>query len=263
MSRMATMQVLNQSFRNLNDALNSYMENRNRSRYMDLKEQAQQLEAARNEALDRRNLLFETARMSSEYSPEVGNAYRYAAGGDPIAQNLYMQGVGKALERQQAEATAKEYMRQEELRRAEAQKRQWELDKLNRQFENQKSLAELNNAAKAQEGKLSRENQLNLLNTKLGFQKMQAELAQKQAAEKAKAAAAQADERAVYQYLTDNPDKTVMEAVSKLREMRAELNGQQQQAKPISAGELQGMVKSGKITREQAYNIAKQNGLLK
>ena len=49
MSRMATMQVLNQSFRNLNDALNSYMANRNRSRYMDLQEQAQQLEAARNE----------------------------------------------------------------------------------------------------------------------------------------------------------------------------------------------------------------------
>ena len=184
MSRMATMQVLNQSFRNLNDALNSYMRNRNDSRDMDLQEQAQQLEAARNEALDRRNLLFESAKISSEYSPEVGNAYRHAAGGDPIAQNLFMQGIGKDLERQKAEAAAKEYMRQWELGRAEAQKRQWDLYKLNRQFENQKSLAELNNAAKAQEGKLSRENQLNLLNTKLGYQKMLAELAQKQAAEK-------------------------------------------------------------------------------
>lgn len=75
MGRMATMQVLNQSFRNLNDALNSYMRNRNDSRYMDLREQAQQLEAARNEDLDRRRLLFETAKMGSEYSPEVGNAY--------------------------------------------------------------------------------------------------------------------------------------------------------------------------------------------
>lgn len=105
MSRMATMQVLNQSFRNLNDALNAYMRNRNDSRYMDLREQAQQLEAARNEDLDRRRLLLESARMSSEYSPEVGNAYRYAAGGDPIAQNLFMQGVGDALE--QRETTAK------------------------------------------------------------------------------------------------------------------------------------------------------------
>lgn len=244
MSRMATMQVLNQSFRNLNDALNSYMANRNRSRYMDLREQAQQLEAARNEALDRRNLLFESAKMSSEYSPEVGNAYRYAAGGDPIAQNLFMQGVGKDLERQKAEATAKEYMRQWELGRAEAQKRQWDLYKLNRQFENQKSLAELNNAAKAQEGKLSRENQLNLLNTKLEYQKMLAELAQKQAAEKAKAAAAQADERAVYQYLTDNPDKTVMEAVAKLREMKSTLYGQQQQ--PTNKG--------GKGKEDNAFN---------
>ena len=112
MSRMATMQVLNQSFRNLNDALNSYMANRNRSRDMDLKEQEQQLKAARNEALDRRRLLLETAIMSREYSPEVGNAYRYAAGGDPIAQNLFMQGVGKDLEWQKAEAIAKEYMRQ-------------------------------------------------------------------------------------------------------------------------------------------------------
>ncbi len=105
MSRMATMQVLNQSFRNLNDALNSYMANRNRSRYMDLQEQAQQLEAARNEDLDRRRLLLESARMGSEYSPEVGNAYRYAAGGDPIAQNLFMQGIGDAVK--QREATAK------------------------------------------------------------------------------------------------------------------------------------------------------------
>ena len=262
MSRMATMQVLNQSFRNLNDALNSYMRNRNDSRDMDLREQAQQLEAARNEDLDRRRLLLESARMSSEYSPEVGNAYRYAAGGDPIAQNLYMQGVGKALEQKRAEAMAKEYMRQWEVGRAEAQKRQWESDILKMKHSNAVELANINNAAKAQEGKLSRENQLNLLNTKLAYQKMLAELAQKQAAVKANAAAAQADERAVYQYLTDNPDKTVMEAVSKLREMKSELQ-RQQQTKAISAGELQEMVKSGKITREQAYNIAKQNGLLK
>ncbi len=262
MSRMATMQVLNQSFRNLNDALNSYMANRNRSRYMDLQEQAQQLVAARNEALDRRNLLFETAKMSSEYSPEVGNAYRYAAGGDPIAQNLYVQGIGEAIKRKNAEESAKEYMRQWELGRAEAQKRQWEWDVLNRKHSNAVELANINNASKAQEGKLNRENRRNLLNANLEFQKWQAELAQKQAAEKAKAATAQADERAVYQYLTDNPDKTVMEAVSKLREMKSELQ-RQQQTKAISAGELQEMVKNGKITREQAYNIAKQNGLLK
>lgn len=244
MSRMATMQVLNQSFRNLNDALNSYMRNRYDSRDMDLQEQAQQLEAARNEDLDRRRLLLETARMSSEYSPEVGNAYRYAAGGDPIAQNLYVQDVGEAIKRKKAEAVAKEYMRQWERGQAEAQKRQWDLYKLNRQFENQKSLAELNNSAVAERARLDRENQLNIANAKIAYQKMQAELAQKQAAEKAKAAAAQADERAVYQYLTDNPDKTVMEAVSKLREMRAELNGQQQQ--PTNKG--------GKGKEDNAFN---------
>lgn len=186
MSRMATMQVLNQSFRNLNDALNSYMRNRNDS------------------------------------------------------------------------------------------------DKLNRQFENQKSLAELNNAAKAQEGKLSRENQLklaelnnaaaadrarlalenrlNIANANLDYRKLQAELAQKQAAEKAKAAAAQADERAVYQYLTDNPDKTVMEAVAKLREMKSTLNGQ---VKPnggqsaMTPKQALQAYKDGKITKEQLANIRK------
>lgn len=231
MSRMATMQVLNQSFRNLNDALNSYMENRNRSRYMDLQEQAQQLEAARNEDLDRRRLLLESARMGSEYSPEVGNAYRYAAGGDPIAQNLFMQGVGKAEERKKAEAIAKEYMRQWEIGRAEAQKRQWESDILKMKHSNAVELANINNAAKAQEGKLSRENQFKLLNAKLDYQKSQAELAQKQAAEKAKAAAEDRELKNAMPYITaametatnQNP-YDMAKAVEEYKQMRALVN---------------------------------------
>ena len=247
---MATMQVLNQSFRNLNDALNSYMANRNRSRYMDLQEQAQQLEAARNEDLDRRRLLLESARMGSEYSPEVGNAYRYAAGGDPIAQNLFMQGVGDAVKQREAAAKMNalysdfnryidnerahryemEKMKQKAAYDREMQMLKLDLDNMrfNRQFENQKNLAELNNSAVAERARLDRENQFNIANAKMDYQKMQAELAQKQAAEKAKAAAAQADERAVYQYLTDNPDRAVMEAVLKRNEVKSALKGQRE-----------------------------------
>lgn len=266
---MASMQVLNQAFANANAAFNAYMRNKNEERRSDLAEEFGRLDrqyrAARNEELDRRNLLFETARMGSEYSPEVANAYRYAAGGDPIAQNLFVEGLGNALEQKKAEATAREYMRQWELGRTEAQKRKWELDKLNRQFENQKSLAALNNSAVAERARLDHENRLNIANANLDYLKMRSEFAQKQAAEKAKAAAAQADEHAVYQYLTDNPDKTPMEAVSKLREMKAYLNGglQPQATSKLTATDLEAKVKSGELTREQAYNIAKQNGLLK
>ena len=266
MSRMATMQVLNQSFRNLNDALNAYMENRNRSRYMDLQEQAQQLEAARNEDLDRRRLMLESARMGSEYSPEVGNAYRYAAGGDPIAQNLFMQGVGKAVKQREAAAKMNalysdfnRYIDNERAHRYEMEKmkqkaaydrelQMLKLDsdnmRLNRQFENQKSLAELNNAAKAQEGKLNRENQFNIANAKMDYQKMLAELAQKQAAEKARQIAEDRELKNAMPYITaametstnSNP-YDMAKAVEEYKQMRALVNSKEKPQATNKGGE--------------------------
>ena len=44
MSRMATMQVLNQAFNNLNNAMNTYMQNKNMARRTDLLEQSQLLD---------------------------------------------------------------------------------------------------------------------------------------------------------------------------------------------------------------------------
>lgn len=123
MSRMASMQVLNNAFANLNHALNSYMANKNANRRMDMYEREQQLNeqfrqamAAQNQANLDRNFAYQTDKnrrmeelnkiaslmgVASQYGQETANAYQNAAKGDPIATNLLVKGVANATKRKE------------------------------------------------------------------------------------------------------------------------------------------------------------------
>ena len=123
MSRMASMQVLNNAFANLNHALNSYMANKNANRRMDMYEREQQLNeqfrqamAAQNQANLDRNFAYQTDKnrrmeelnkiaslmgVASQYGQETANAYQNAAKGDPIATNLLIKDVVNATKRKE------------------------------------------------------------------------------------------------------------------------------------------------------------------
>lgn len=100
MSRMASMQVLNNAFQNLNNAMATIMQNNRQNRAMDIEERY------KNDLINlRQDLLNRTKQqdlinLASTQGDAVANAYQRAVNGDPVAQNAMLKGIEENRQRQ-------------------------------------------------------------------------------------------------------------------------------------------------------------------
>lgn len=100
MSRMASMQVLNNAFSNLNNAMAQIMQHNRQNRAMDIEEQYKNdLIKLRQDLANRANTQ-DLINLASTQGDAVANAYQRAVNGDPVAQNAMLKGIEENRQRQ-------------------------------------------------------------------------------------------------------------------------------------------------------------------
>ena len=279
MSRMASMQVLNQAFANANAAFNAYMRNKNEQRRNDLLDEFGRLDrqyraqqaAQRQENLDR---AYELSRNNGQQAQENWqaefNMKQHSADAAKRAQNMGAianilsvapdaasanalangQGVGFNDQIVQG-AFFNDYYNQRKLR------------ELRKQFDDFQNFASKLGSEKSKQLQKERSEQL-----KYDIEK--AKIRQAEEADILKNAIPYIT--AKIQNSTNKTPPNMAKAIAEFNEMKSRLNGtyapnnggiQAQTTSNLTATDLETKVKSGELTREQAYNIAKQNGLLK
>lgn len=272
MSRMASMQVLNQAFANANAAFNAYMRNKNEERRSNLDEEFGRLDrqyraeqALQQQANLDRMYALATARDAQQQAnwEKTFNANQSAADSAKRANNMRL--LSEILKVAPDAGTAETMINQmgagfddpieqgaflTDWYKRKAQNdinTQW-----NRQLSdfNKMKLAQLVSQQKALEAR----NKLELEYAKIWQSKQANDL--KNAIPFINAARETAS--------TDKPFN-IENATAEYNAFKAYLNGglQPQATSKLTATDLEAKVKSGELTREQAYNIAKQNGLLK
>lgn len=279
MGRMASMQVLNQAFANANAAFNAYMRNKNEQRRNDLYEEFGRLDrqyraeqAARQQSnLDRMYELatnrdkqaqanwqaaFDTKLEDSAAAKRTNNmgaiAKVLSVAKDAPTANVLINGLGVGFEDPVLQGTfLNDYYNNKKLN---------DIGKQLNDYQNLASKLQLARA-KQQQQELSER------------RKYDVEMAKIKQAEDANAL------KNAVPYLTAAMETAPKEkpynmanSIAEFNEMKSRLNGtyapnngglQAQTTSNLTATDLETKVKSGELTREQAYNIAKQNGLLK
>lgn len=279
MSRMASMQVLNQAFANANAAFNAYMRNKNEQRRNDLLDEFGRLDrqyrvqqaAQRQENLDR---AYELSRNNGQQAQENWqaefNMKQHSADAAKRAQNMgaianilsvapdaasanaLANGLGVGFNDQIVQgAFFNDYYNQRKLR------------ELRKQFDDFQNFASKLASEKSKQLQKERSEQL-----KYDIEK--AKIRQAEEADILKNAIPYIT--AKIQNSTNKTPPNMAKAIAEFNEMKSRLNGtyapnnggiQAQTTSNLTATDLETKVKSGELTREQAYNIAKQNGLLK
>lgn len=100
MSRMASMQVLNNAFSNLNNAMAQIMQDKRQNRAIDIEERYKNdLLKLRQDLANRANTQ-DLVNLASTQGDAVANAYQQALNGDPVAQNAMLKGIEENRQRQ-------------------------------------------------------------------------------------------------------------------------------------------------------------------
>ena len=279
MGRMASMQVLNQAFANANAAFNAYMRNKNEQRRNDLYEEFGRLDrqyraeqAARQQSnLDRMYELatnrdkqaqanwqaaFDTKLEDSAAAKRTNNmgaiAKVLSVAKDAPTANVLINGLGVGFEDPVLQgAFLNDYYNNKKL------------NDIGKQLNDYQSLAsKLQLAcAKQQQQELTERRKYDVEMAKI--KQMENANILKNAVPYLTAAMETAPKEKPY---------NMANSIAEFNEMKSRLNGtyapnngglQTQTTSNLTAADLETKVKSGELTREQAYNIAKQNGLLK
>ena len=283
MGRMASMQVLNQAFANANAAFNAYMRNKNEERRSDLAEEFGRLDrqyraeqALQQQANLDRMYALATARDAQAQANADRSFYANQAAATRTQENWQktfdannkiadytrrannMRIVSDILKSAPDAGTASTMINQmgagfDDPIEQGAFLTDWykrkNADKLAEQWRQQ--VSDLNKM------------KLALAASQQKAQEAQAKLAQREQENNLKYAMPFIT-AAMGNATTTNP-YDVAKTVSDFNRTKAYLNGglQAQATSKLTATDLEAKVKSGELTREQAYNIAKQNGLLK
>lgn len=279
MGRMASMQVLNQAFANANAAFNAYMRNKNEQRRNDLYEEFGRLDrqyraeqAARQQSnLDRMYELatnrdkqaqanwqaaFDTKLEDSAAAKRTNNmgaiAKVLSVAKDAPTANVLINGLGVGFEDPVLQGTfLNDYYNNKKL------------NDIGKQLNDYQSLASKLQLARAkqQQQELTERRKYDVEMAKI--KQMENANILKNAVPYLTAAMETAPKEKPY---------NMANSIAEFNEMKSRLNGtyapnngglQTQTTSNLTAADLETKVKSGELTREQAYNIAKQNGLLK
>lgn len=290
MSRMASMQVLNQAFANANAAFNAYMRNKNEERRSDLAEEFGRLDrqyraeqALQQQANLDRMYELATARDAQAQSNADRSFYANQAAATRAQENWQktfdannrtadstrrtngMRMLANILKVAPDAGTAETMINQmgagfDDPIEQGAFLTDWYKRKAQNDINTQwsKQLSDFNKMKLAklasQQKALEARNKLDLEYAKMRQSEQANDL--KNAIPFINAARETADR--------DNPFN-MGDAIAEYNALKAYLNGglQAQATSKLTATDLEAKVKSGELTREQAYNIAKQNGLLK
>ncbi len=279
MSRMASMQVLNQAFANANAAFNAYMRNKNEQRRNDLYEEFGRLDrqyraeqAARQQSnLDRMyefatnrdkqaqanwQAAFDTKLEDSAVAKRANNmgaiAKVLSVAKDAPTANVLINGLSVGFEDPVLQGTfLNDYYNNKKL------------NDIGKQLNDYQSLASKLQLARAKQ-------QQQELSERRKYDVEMAKIKQTEDANTLKNAVPYLT--AAMETAPKEKPYNMANSIAEFNEMKSRLNGtyapnngglQAQTTSNLTATDLETKVKSGELTREQAYNIAKQNGLLK